>query len=122
MNQRGDSSDVSLAGAELSAFAAVCVVVYQVYLYLKHGTWVSLSVLDALLYLLRKNPPPWLLYPDDWVGVHKLLDKTPLALCLVILGIVWIVIVGFLGAKLEEYHERKQRDAEKKGKRQDDSH
>jgi hypothetical protein len=81
-----------------------------------------LSVIDGLLYLFRKNPPPWLIYPDDWVGVHKLLDKTPLALGLVIFAIFWIVVVGLLAAKLEEYQEeRKQRRAEEKSKREDDS-
>jgi heme/copper-type cytochrome/quinol oxidase subunit 2 len=79
------------------------------------------AVIDGLLYLFGKNSPSWFLYPDDWVGVHKLLDKTPLALGLVILGIFWLVVIGFLVFKLAEYQERKQREAEEKYKRQHDS-
>jgi hypothetical protein len=121
MNQRGHWTDLSFGGIELAFLAAVFVLGYQVYLYLKSGAWVALSVIDGLLYLFRKNPPLWLLYPDDWVGVHKLLDKTPLAVGFVILGILWLLVVGFLGAKLEEYQERKQREAEEMHKRRDDS-
>jgi hypothetical protein len=39
--------------------------------------WVPLSMIDGLLRLFPKNPPGWLLYPEDWVGVHKLLDSIP---------------------------------------------
>jgi hypothetical protein len=122
MNQRGDWGDVSLAGIESGFAAAVFLLGYQVYVYLKRGAWVALSLVDGLLYISGKNPPLWLLYPDDWVGLHTLLDKTPLALGFVILGVLWTFGVGFIAAKLEEYQEeRKQRAAEEKSKRQDES-
>ncbi len=110
-----------LMGTRVSVCAGIGEAAYQVYLYLKHGEWTALSVIDGLLYLLRENPPIWLLYPHDWVGVHKLLDKTPLALGLFILGIFWLAVIGFLVFKLEEYQERKQREAEERYKRQDES-
>jgi len=76
---------------------------------LKHGSWVALSVIDGLLYLYRKNPPPWLL-----------LESTPLALGLVILGVFWAVALGYLVFQLEECQGRKQREAEERSKQQDD--
>ena len=118
MNQLGESW--AAAGAGASVIISLFVVLYQIYLYLKHGEWVSLSVIDGLLYLFRKNPPPWLIYPDDWIGVHRLLERTPLALGLFIFAILWLVVIGFLSLKLAEYQEHRQRVAEEKSKLQDE--
>jgi hypothetical protein len=121
MNQRGDwNGDISFAGIQLGLMAAVLIVGYQAYGYLKHGTWIELSTIDGLLYLSSNKPSPWLLYPYDWVGLHKLLEKTPLALSAVIIGILWTVVFGFLCAKLEKYQKRKRREAQEKSRRQDD--
>lgn len=104
---------------QLGLMAAVLIAGYQLYGYLKHGVWVALSVIDGLLYLSSNKPSPWLLYPDDWVGLHKLLEETPLALSAVIIGILWTVVFGFLCAKVEEYQERKRRKPQEKNRRQD---
>jgi hypothetical protein len=71
-------------------------------------------MIDGLLRLFPKNPPGWLLYPEDWVGVHKLLDSIPLALGLIVLGVFWFVGVGLLAVRLEARRERRRLETEEK--------
>jgi hypothetical protein len=54
---------------------AVGVLGYQIIFYLKNGAWQPLSVIDGFVYLSQERPSLWLLYPQDWIGLHKLLEQ-----------------------------------------------
>jgi len=73
MNQHGHwVTYIGFWGILIGFTMAVVVLGYQISLFLKHGVWVALSVIDGVAHITRPNPPAWLLFPDDWVGVHKL--------------------------------------------------
>ena len=60
-----------LGGIQTGIACAIMVLLRQVLLYLKNGAWVKISVIDGLLQFTRHHPPDWLIYPGDWIGVHK---------------------------------------------------
>ena len=66
----------------------------QIVGYLKNGVWETVSVIVFLQHFLAYQ---WLVSPDDWIGVWKLLNVVPASLALVILG-CWI---GVAGASIE---------------------
>ena len=91
---------------------------------LSEEVWVKISVIDGLLQFTRHHPPDWLIYPADWIGVHKILSQIPRGVGFIVLGLVWAIIVGvvwairlgFVGWKLEEYSKLKRtKKAEKAG-------
>jgi hypothetical protein len=83
-------------------FAGMAVFIHQITFYLRKGEWKPLSVIDGLQYLTRNRPVDWLLFPQDWIGIHNLLDGTPLSLALILLGgLVWLVALP-IRDKLEQ--------------------
>jgi hypothetical protein len=70
--------------------AAIGILGWQVYTYLKLGIWQSLSVITALLWLNID----WARSPHDWLGVYKVLDGMPLSLAAFLIGVapigVWL--------------------------------
>lgn len=58
----------------------------QCYFYLMYGEWISVSVIDVVSMLDEK----YLTQPDSWVGVWKILNKTPLAAALVVLSAIFL--------------------------------
>jgi len=85
-------------------FAGIGVLGHQTIFYLRKSAWkpLSVTVIDGLLHLNRKSPPDWLLDPQDWIGLHNLLDRTPLSLALFLLGLVCVVPAAAIEAKLGE--------------------
>jgi hypothetical protein len=113
-----------LGGIQTGIACAIMVLLRQVLLYLKNGAWVKISVIDGLLQFTRHHPPDWLIYPGDWIGVHKILSQIPLAVGFILLGLVWAIIVGvvwairlgLVGWRLEEHSKLKRtKKAEKAG-------
>ncbi len=97
---------------------ALPVLGYQSYFYLKSGQWFPLSAIDGLKYLLglrlvlsgaaKEATPeqmhaikayiwPWLWHPQDWVGIHEILESTPLSLFFgLIIGLGLLLISLFI--------------------------
>lgn len=64
---------------------------WQVYNWLKTGEWVSISVIDFLLWTgLDAN---WLHQPQSWIGVWKIFDWMPLSLGCVVLSVSLLLTV-----------------------------
>ncbi len=88
----GDSSPLDILMPILGAgiLAAVGMLGWQIYSYLRLGEWPSLSIITALLWL----NVDWARSPNDWAGVHKILDAIPLSLTAFLAGIapigVWL--------------------------------
>jgi hypothetical protein len=89
------TSDSPILGSLVLIFgvgvlAAVGILGWQVYSYLKLGVWQPLSVVTALVWL----NDPWARSPTDWLGVHKMLDEMPLSLGAFLAGMapigVWL--------------------------------
>jgi hypothetical protein len=66
---------------------AACVVLYQIYGFLRTGDWQSISIVDCLLYAGME----WAKEPSDWVGFWKLLNYFPFSLSLFIAGFILFV-------------------------------
>ncbi len=69
------------------------IVGWQVYGYLRHAIWQPLSVLDILLFINVK----WATIPTDWIGLHQILELTPMSV-----GIVILSAFIYLVAKLQD--------------------
>lgn len=67
------------------ALGALGIWAYQLFVYLKYGAWVSISVLDALG-LLGGRVSVWTAFPSDWLGLHAMLAWVPAALVLLCIG------------------------------------
>ncbi len=65
------------------------IVGWQIYEYLRHDIWNSLSVVSALQWWGVK----WANAPTDWVGLHRILDWIPLSLAFAAIA-VWFFLVA----------------------------
>jgi hypothetical protein len=82
-------------GGILCAFGILAL---QIYWYLQGGIWIAFSFIDGVTWLALKFDPTfadndsWLVEPTSWIGVHKLLAGTPLAVSLLLIGVAigWI--------------------------------
>jgi hypothetical protein len=63
---------------------ALAIVGLQIYLYERFGEWHPLPVMAALSWWNMD----WISFPDQWGGVHTILDAFPLWLALLIVGFV----------------------------------
>ncbi|HYE21999.1 MAG TPA: hypothetical protein VD998_00230, partial [Verrucomicrobiae bacterium] len=71
--------------------AGLFIIGIQIFLWLESGTWTSMSLMDTLLYSYQNSAtetPTWFLYPDSWIGLHKLLNAIPVSGLL--FGLAWI--------------------------------
>ena len=68
----------------VGVLAAIGIIGWQFYSYLKLGEWPSLSVIT----LLRWFNIEWAGAPSDWVGVHMILNEFPLSLAALFAGMV----------------------------------
>lgn len=89
-SQESENKDTFLGFLVLVMFGGLCVFGYQVFLYLKNGSWTSISLVDTALLVAPNNS--WLNYPMDWVGMHKILSSIPLSgpLIFIPIGILYI--------------------------------
>jgi hypothetical protein len=77
---------IGLAGG-LLVIGGIGLIVWQIYFYLKWDVWTSLSLIDGLAYF----DYVWARNPTEWYGLHALLDKAPLSMLIIVLGI-WVVV------------------------------
>lgn len=63
----------------------------QMYWFLQSGSWTSMSLIDLVKHASQE---PWLYDPQQWVGLHWLLDKIPSALVATIFGYAIVVADG----------------------------
>ncbi len=68
--------------------------IFQVYQYLRHGSWMALSLLD----IVERGGIGWASRPTDWFGLHQFLDWMPLSAALFVVGIV----IAWIGQVAEE--------------------
>lgn len=73
-------------------FSGISIFVYQIYIWLKYGYWQAISLLEPLLHI--SSTSDWAMYPDTWIGVNTILEKTPLSLFLIIFGFVIPAIIN----------------------------
>jgi hypothetical protein len=67
----------------------LAIVGWQIYGYLRHAIWQPLSVLDTLLFINVK----WAENPTDWIGLHHVLELTPLSVGIIILSAFIYLVV-----------------------------
>lgn len=62
---------------------------YQLYHWLRYAEWESFSLLWPLSYLPRFED--WVYYPDEWLGVHKVLEYIPFAFVLIFISFLLVM-------------------------------
>ena len=90
-------------GLALVLLLAPCVLAIQAIFGLKSGTWPSVNLADALLWVdvLLSSPhehgsfSAWLTAPKSWIGVHKILVFTPMAGAVASLGFLLVLVSTF---------------------------
>ena len=90
-------------GFALVLLFAPCVLAIQAIFGLKSGTWPAISLADALLWVnvLLSSPnehgafSAWLTAPKSWIGVHKILDFTPIAGAVAGFGFLLVLLSNF---------------------------
>lgn len=60
----------------------------QIYIFLQSGVWSGISTIKIINYFIDAS---WLLHPEKWIGVHKVLSFIPASLCLVVIGFFFLV-------------------------------
>src|SRR6516225_11032103 len=93
MDEEAEYSEGAFAGGGGSALV---VLMGQGYYFLQHGEWPQISVITALSHITRPDTPAWLVYPYDWVGIHKLLEHVPLAVAIIPFGVVFGLAFTFV--------------------------
>lgn len=85
-----DAESIFFTCSVLAVFVGLAVFLYQIYLYLKNGSWTSISLVDTALLIAPNNS--WLSYPADWAGVHHVLSGVSLSGFLIFapIGVLWI--------------------------------
>jgi hypothetical protein len=77
----------TIIGLILFWVPAAWVIVRQVWLYLRQGIWHPMSLLGALRVVIGDQGNPWLVYPEEWIGLHAVLNWIPLSLVFFVLGL-----------------------------------
>jgi|SRR3989304_2915766 len=82
--------DILIPILGVGLLAAIGIIGWQIYTYLKLGEWTSLSIITVL----RWFSADWARSPSDWAGVHKILNEIPLSLTAFVAGVapigVWL--------------------------------
>lgn len=89
-----DGIGLSLASILLvGLLAAVGVIGWQIFAYLKFGAWHSLSV----THVMCLGNIEWGCYPSAWFGLHKILSELGLSAALLIVAVVALVTLVAVG-------------------------
>lgn len=86
---RSERDFAALMGAGL-LISSMCLGVYSLYLKLRFDQWHNFSVLAFLKSIGRNEGVGWLYFPMDWVGLHSVLDWTPLWAVTLVLGFLFL--------------------------------
>jgi len=84
-----NSTMLATAGA-----GAAAIWMFQAYLFARSGQWASISAADLLLWLTEHE---WFEDPDNWLGVHMILDWLNAGSALLagmtamLLALVWVL-------------------------------
>lgn len=80
----------------LTALIPLGMVGWQVYGFLRNGTWISMSMLEPFKWLNVK----WAYAPTDWVGLHSVLGWIPLSVG------AFLVLLALSLSMRQEYSEK----------------
>lgn len=85
-----DTRKLSITGDQIFGISILCVAAglfcYDSFQWLKSGVFHSLSIRELLILADSHGPKPWLISPDRWIGVWKIIDWTPVSLVLGVFG------------------------------------
>jgi hypothetical protein len=74
MNSR-ENDEIEYLYSAIFFLAALAIIFWQVYAYLRFSIWNEVSLITALMWIDSN----WATYPTDWIGLHNLLQKIPLS-------------------------------------------
>lgn len=66
--------------------AAAGMLCYDSFLWLQSGEFHSLTIRELLVMMDSKGTKVWLVSPDRWIGVWKMINWTPVSLVLFLFG------------------------------------
>jgi hypothetical protein len=74
---------------------------YDIVMSLRHGSWIALHFGDLLLKIGLKNYVKWVYYPNDWIGLSRMLKYIfEMSSCIVFMAIS--AIVFFFGLVIHD--------------------
>src|SRR5947208_13796568 len=72
----------------LPFFSSVGIVCYQSFMWMKYGEWLPITIDMAVDKFFRHSSlNEWLINPQSWYGLHKMISGTSLSPCLFIFSI-----------------------------------
>jgi hypothetical protein len=89
----------------LVGMGGIGVVMYQVFLWLKAGEWVPISVFKVVAPVLPPTFINWIVYPTDWRGVNKIINSVfdlPMSAVAIVVGISLSIFGSILDCKAEQ--------------------
>lgn len=92
MSRGADAAEIGMSVLGICLLGALGVLGWQTYMWLQLGEWQSFSVLDALAMLANPGVDSWLLFPQSWVGVHKLIAWMPAGFALFVFGVLFALV------------------------------
>lgn len=87
---------IALVGLFIAFVVPAVILAWQVFQYLKYGSWVGLPFRETVLYCCRNVFPVdfirWLEHPQSWFGLHKHLATAHVAVVLAAVGValMWL--------------------------------
>jgi len=67
-----------------------CILLWQIYGYLRFEKWLPLSIIDVLRYC----EVGWASFPTDWTGLYRILEWMPISLSLPLIGVILILLIS----------------------------
>ncbi len=92
-NASNTNTDWTLVAALItvaSFLGGFCILIWQIYGYLRFEIWRSLSLVD----ILRGFEMKWAVAPADWIGLYRILEWMPLSLLVPVVGVILAFIAG----------------------------
>ncbi len=65
---------------------------FQIYEYLRTGSWLSVSVISTLAWCGIAPIANWAAVPNDWIGLHRILSMIPTSLALIVVGSITALV------------------------------
>jgi hypothetical protein len=85
-----ENNDIGAIALILLLLGGLGVLGWQVYEYLRLGVWTPISIITALEWMQVQ----WAYSPNDWVGLHNILEKMPLSMAMFTPALFGIVIAN----------------------------